>query len=33
MYRAGRFTGEEEFRGACRRAIRHSIQSFLKSGT
>jgi len=30
MYRAGRFTGEEEFRAAYRRALDHCIRSFIK---
>ena len=30
MYRAGRFMGEAEFRGAYRRALGHGIQSFVK---
>ena len=29
MYRAGRFTGEADFRAAYRSAIRHCIQSFM----
>jgi AcrR family transcriptional regulator len=30
MYRAGRFTGETEFRHAYRRALRHCIRSFMR---
>jgi hypothetical protein len=30
MYRAGRFSGEAEFRSAYRAAARHCIQSFTK---
>jgi len=30
MYRAGRFTGEEAFRAAYRRALDHCIRSFIK---
>lgn len=32
MYRAGRFTGEAEFRSAYRRTLHHVIQSFVKEG-
>jgi hypothetical protein len=28
MYRAGRFTGEAEFRAAYRRALDHCLNSF-----
>jgi len=30
IYRAGRFTGEVEFRAAFRKALSHCLQSFLK---
>lgn len=31
LYQAGRFVGEEEFRAAYRAAMRHCLQSFLRS--
>lgn len=33
IYRAGRFTGEADFRAAYRRALDHCIQSFRAEGT
>jgi AcrR family transcriptional regulator len=33
MYRAGRFTGEAEFRAAYRRALDHCLRSFMREKT